>query len=66
MNLPTAHRRGTRTIDGVKVPVYEIEGHTGLWTKTDDRACELLPWDSCEAVLTYRGTKRELVFARVI
>ena len=66
MNLPTAHRRGTRTINGVKTPVYEIEGHYWLWEKTDALSVPWvnLPCGQCRAVLTYRGTKREFVFER--
>ena len=68
MNLPTARRWGTRTIDGVKTPVYEIEGHAGLWQKTDALSVpwKILPWNQWRATLTYRGTKREFVFERVI
>ena len=68
MNLPTAHRRGTRTINGDKTPVYEIEGLAGLWVKTDTLSgpWKPLPWKRWRAVLTYRGTKREFVFERVL
>jgi len=66
MNLPTAHRRGTRTINNVKTPVYEIDLHFGLWVKTDLTPGERLTCEQCQAVLTYRGTKRTIVFERVL
>ena len=66
MTLPNARRHGTRTVNDRKMPVYEIDWHFGLWVKTDLTPGERLTCEQCQAVLTYRGTKREFVFERVI